>query len=174
MRKIMPFLFFACFTCVSTFADSIDIAAYLTRVNTKGHSLLAIGGLILLLLAIDYLWNLLIIGLSAMRVCAASRAKILIGLIIVTLLGQVADRLGAFLAAITAGPVVRGLLRLGAEGWALYWLVGNIIFSGIAIALLVWFFVRKRWLGSKRAALILAIVAAFLANPAIALFIPIG
>lgn len=172
MRKLVPFLFFACFTCVRAFADSIDIGAYLTRVNTKGHSLPAMGGL--LLLAIDYLWNLLIIGRPAMRVCAASRARILIGLVVVTLLGQIADRLGAVMAAITADPIARGLLRLGAEGWALYWLVGNIIYSGIAIALLVWFFVRKRWLGSKRTALILAIVAAFLANPAIALFIPIG
>jgi hypothetical protein len=108
-----------------------------------------------------------------MSVCAASRARILIGLVVVTLLGQVADRLGAVVAAIAACPIAR-LLMLGAEGWALRWFVGNIIYSGIAIAFLVWFFVRKRWLESKRAAYILAIVAAFLTNPAIALFILIG
>jgi hypothetical protein len=172
----------------SAFADGFDVASYLARVNTYNHSTGAICGLILALAAIDYVWNLLIIGLPSMSICAVGPKKIILDLVTLTILGQVADRLGAVIAFILLGPIPFTLaeripftlaeripfLYVDLGVYDIRLVLSNFVCSGIAIALLVWFFVRKRWGGSTRSALVMAIVAAIATNPMISMFLPLG
>jgi hypothetical protein len=160
----------------SAFADAFDIPAYLARFNTWNHSTAGICGLVLGLAAIDYLWNLLVIGLPCMRICAIRRKRLLLDVGLLTLLGQVADRLGAVIALtlVTARPIADLLVRRNAWGLWHWVLLGNLACSGAAIGLLVWLFVRKKWGGTRRAALIMATVAAIVTNPAIPLLLNLG
>jgi hypothetical protein len=83
-----------------------------------------------------------------------------IGLIVLTILGQVADRLGAGLGLLS-GIVVNNM--------PVIW-ISNLIYSGIAIFLLARWFL-KRWSVSHTARWKIALAAGIITNPCWFIFI---
>jgi hypothetical protein len=151
----------------AAFADGIDIPDYVSRFGTSNHSTAEICGLVLALAATDYLWNLLVIGLPCLRICAIRRERLLFDIGLITVLEQVVDRLG--LVAVRPIGDLLGVDIWSCWSWVL--ILGILFCSGAANGSFVWFFVRKEWGGSRRAALAMAIGAVIATNPAIMMFL---
>jgi len=145
-------------------ADGFDVVWFFTRVPE--WDLHPIRGVLALaaLMAANYLLNLLVIGLPAMKL-GTPRARVGRDLIGFTLLGQVADRLGAilggmslyFLAPKSESEV--GLVILAA-------LVASFLLSGLFIGLLARHYLTRRWKLTGRAVPWIVTAAALLTNPA--------
>jgi hypothetical protein len=114
-----------------------------------------------LALASTYLWNLVLIGVPAMHLCAIGCRRLLLHIGLVSLVGLVVVALTAM-----AEDRISSL-----AGWLhdALWL-GPFVSSGMAVGWLVWFLVRRRWSGTNGAALVMAFLTAILANPMLALY----
>src|ERR1700682_3248931 len=88
---------------VSAYGDGINLD-YFVRFPVGEHSPTYIWSMIIVLMAANYALNFLVIGWPAIRIGSISVRKVSLGLIILTLLGQIADRIGAFLALIALSP----------------------------------------------------------------------
>ncbi len=173
------FLFLSRSAC----ADGIP-PDYFLRVRTGHHSLSYVWTLIAALMLINYAWNFAVIGWPAIQFGAARPRGVGIGLIFLTLLGQIADRLGAIAALIATGPIERAYnnylihhfrQEAGSEfgewifnhRWFLegYLVVCNFAFSGIMVSLLAWVFL-KRWSVARSTTWKIMVAAAIFANPA--------
>jgi len=152
------------------FADGIDIVPALTWIGGK-HSAVATVGLIVLLMLVNYVLNFIVIGIPTIETGPASVRTVSVDLIFLTLLGQIADRLGEIAALLVLLPVsfllhflpFRAFTDSEAWGWqllALYFLL-----SAFAIYVLALFFLRRRWQVSKRTARLIAAAASILTNP---------
>jgi hypothetical protein len=160
--------------CPLAMADGIDLVPYFTRTGGGQKSILGIVGMVVLLMIANYVLNLIVIGFPAIKTGQVKSRIVVIGLVWLTLLGQVADRLGALLAGLFAVPLglILGLLGLGGEGSWLWPLLGlNFFFSGIAVGSLSFYFLRKRWHIGKGASWVIASVAAIVTNPAWAMYL---
>ena len=142
-----------------SYADGIDLWSYFARFDTNGHSSIVISLLILLVMVLNYVWNVVVIGLPAISLCNAPYKTVILELVPLTFLGQIADRIGAILAL----PFVFVFGRF--FPLALSLLIGNFLFSGIAVGLLVFYFLHKRWGTSFRKSLVISIFAAIASNP---------
>ena len=110
------------------------------------------------------------IGLPAMRLGQIPPRTMAGDLVLLTVAGQLADRLGALLAAFATGPVAK-LLHLQGEGaWAVPLVMLTFVLSGLAIAVLTLFFCWRRWHLAWRWTLLVMLLAAVFTNPAYALF----
>jgi hypothetical protein len=164
---LLPALVFA----LPAYADGLDLA-YFTRIEGE-HSTMGIIGLMILLMIANYALNFLVIGLPALKAGPTTIRSVSFGLVLLTLLGQVADRLGAILAFIVVLPGILNppltnpwaflgpLAFLGP--WSLLCL--NFLFSGIAVGGLAFYFLRRWWHVASRPAWIIAVGAAILTNP---------
>lgn len=153
---------------VASHADGIDLVPYLTRVGYH-KSLLITVVLVILFMFLNYVWNFLVIGLPAKHFGGVTRQSILRDLVVLTLGGQFADRVGAYFAGMASDPIANLLNLQGEAAWVGPLLILNFLFSGFAIALLVFFFCRWRWHLSVKATLIVMVLAAVFTNPAYAL-----
>jgi hypothetical protein len=155
-------------------ADGIDIAWFVTRVGgwkvAPGRAAL----LVLMLAAINYAINAVVIGIPAYR-AGVSGSKICRELVGLTVLGQIADRLGLVASAAAVAVIgvaveslfhttVRGVRDLGT--FALVTVALNFLTSGVLIGLLVRHYVCRRWSQPRRKGLAIALAAAVLTNPA--------
>jgi hypothetical protein len=153
-------------TNTSAYADAIDILAYVTRVNMENRSILSIFALVLCLAVINYAMNCLFIGIPAIKWCKANPKQVFLGLIILTILGQLADRIGAYIAIFLAVPTAH-ILKLQGEGsWVIPLIAYNFIFSGLSISFIVYYFLSKRWGTSGKCNWLIPIFAAIVTNPA--------
>jgi hypothetical protein len=151
--------------CPSTvLADGIDVVAYFSR-TPYGNLFFAIP-VVAVLMLVNYGLNLLVIGLPARRLGSLPARQISCSLIWLTLLGQVADRIGAILAGLLAGavPFLLGIQREGA--WVVPLLTLNFVFSAISVAILAFVFTRRIWGLSLRHSVWISTGAAILTNPA--------
>jgi hypothetical protein len=154
--------------CVGTArADVGDLGYWLTlyfgRVNDPASTtelIAMIAGIML----VNYVCNFLVIGLPASRLGSAGIRLIAIGLVWFTLLGQVADRLGAVVAFWSDNLIFNPGLASAGRLLAL-----NFLFSGIAIGLLAVYFLRRRWDVAKGATWWITAAAVVFTNPAWAL-----
>ena len=150
-------------------ADGIDLVPYFSRVNYHG-SVEGVIFLVALLMAVNYGLNFVFIGFPAMRLGRIPPRAMASDLVLLTVAGQLADRLGAFLATFAAEPVA-DLLHLHGEGaWAGPLIFLNFVLSGLAIAVLTLFFCWRRWHLAWRWTLLVMLLAAVFTNPAYALF----
>ncbi|HVP37629.1 MAG TPA: hypothetical protein VMS93_00445 [Candidatus Saccharimonadales bacterium] len=76
-------------------ADGVDLS-FVMRVG--GRTWLGFGAMVVSLMVANYLLNLLVIGIPAIKLGTVGRRGVLVGLVLLTILGQAADRLGAILA----------------------------------------------------------------------------
>src|SRR5262249_4562811 len=129
------------------YADGVDLVSYFTRVARGTHSAYYIAATIVALMAANYVLNFVVIGLPAVRFGSVPVAPAASGLIALTLLGQVADRVGALFAALLALPVTAifsAIFGLSGEGaWFVPLLLLNFLLSGFAIAALALYFLRR-------------------------------
>lgn len=169
--------------CLSAYGDGISLD-YFMRFRTYRESATYIWSMVFVLMLANYALNFLVIGWPAIRVSPATPRRIAIGLIVLTVLGQVADRLGAFVTLIVLAPLGRAYedyivrhIRGESPGAFGTWLsqhmwlgehaslILNFFFSGAAVALLTWVFLR-RWSVSRSIAWKITLAAAVFTNPA--------
>ncbi|MFA6186902.1 MAG: hypothetical protein WC770_06815 [Phycisphaerae bacterium] len=147
-------------------ADGIDVVSYLARVGSSQESMIGIVVKVVLLMMVNYALNLAVIGFPAIKIGKVKSRTVVIGLIWLTLLGQIADRLGALLATPLAGELA-WILGLRGEGNWFWTLIGqNFLFSGIAVGALAFYFVRMRWCVGTGPSWAIVIAAAIITNPA--------
>jgi hypothetical protein len=147
-------------------ADGVDLVPYFTRVAGGGHSFHYIVAMMLVFMAGNYALNFTVIGLPAVRFGSVPAATVATGLLVLTLFGQLADRLGALLAAFFAQPVTFIFRLQGEAAWAVPLLILNFLFSGLAVAALAFYFLRRRWFVQGRLPWIVAVAASLITNPA--------
>jgi hypothetical protein len=137
-------------------ADGLDVGFFFWKTGfPENTSIAAKIGVILLMVVLDYVWNAGVIGLAASRLGKQPLRKILKDLVPLTILGQVADRVGAG-AALLIGFLAPGLVP-----------VTVFVAPGVAIAALVFLFGKKSWNLANKQALGLGLVAGVATNPAI-------
>jgi hypothetical protein len=150
-------------------ADGVDLVPYLTRVG--GHkSALVVTLLIIVAMMFNYFLNLLVIALPSRKETPHTFRRLAYEIIGITLIGQLADRLGALLAFLSIDPLIR-IFNLHGEKWALPLILINFFFPAVVIFFVVFFFTSHRWLVPKAAAITISAVAAFVTNPSWALLI---
>jgi hypothetical protein len=161
--KLLPLLI-GILATKPAYADGIDITSYFARVNTfKPLPVVII--LVVALLLLDYGVNLLFIGLLARKYGQSSWLSILGHMITLTLLGQIADRVGAgaslFLADLTAYLSQPQSLQEYVGPLGLY----NLVLSGFAIAALSSYFLKAKWNVTGRARWGISLIAGVFTNP---------
>jgi hypothetical protein len=154
-------------TPVYSFADGIDLAPFLTRVG-KPLSIPGTMGVIALFMLANYVLNLFVIGLPAIRYGNVSFALVSRGMVSLTILGQLADRVGGILATLAIGLVPIYSLF---DEWEWPLVILNFLFSGVAVGALALCYLRRRWGVSGRRGWPIAIAAAVLTNPVWMLFL---
>jgi hypothetical protein len=145
-------------------ADGIDLVAYFSRVPTDDIRTALFVGLVLMIA--NYILNYIVVGSFVAGRTSLGTQQIALSLVSLTILGQVADRIGAVIAGISAGPVSNLLGISGEGGWFLPLLGLNFIFSGIMVGMLVYTFGRRKWNLAKNQSRAAAFLAAVLTNPA--------
>lgn len=143
-------------------ADAIDMYSYLSRVNAQSHTPLVAILLMVALFGLNYVLNFAVIGVAAIRggVPVHSVAS---GLVAFTVLGQLADRIGAVLSLPLLAPVLFGNTETSV---LLLFVASNLFFAGLAIGLLAYHFLHRRWKIAEGRSFAISIAAALLTNPA--------
>lgn len=174
MRINLRFTFLICllgFPPIAAHADGIDLVPYFTRVFYYDGSTLVVCALMLLFMGINYVLNFIFIGFPAMRFGDINFQRMARDLIFLTLGGQIADRVGAFLATFGTS-VATALLRLNGEGaWVGPLVILNFVFAGLAIAILTLVFCRQRWHLPWKPSFIVMGLAAVFTNPSYLVFL---
>ena len=118
-------------------------------------------------MVVNYIFNLLVIGLPAMKM-GASKRRVAGDIVGFTFLGQVADRLGA-IAGPLIGFVVVDLCRVGGrKALGLGMEIGillNLVLAGLFVGFLVRWYMRRRWSLVGRRVAVMACIAGVLTNP---------
>ena len=156
-------------------ADGLELS-YFVRFGTYDHSWEYFLTVISIIMVANYALNFAVIGLPAILRGSADAKRVAPGLVILTILSQVADRVGAFAAFFVAIPISPFISALfpppsGLDVYSLF--AANLICSGVAVGALALWFLRKRWFVSKALSWKIAMAAALLTNPAWILLIPI-
>jgi len=182
-RRILVLLFvpLALAFSAAARADGLD-TDYFLRFGTWGHSSGYIWSMLATIIVVDYIWNFVVIGLPAIVWAAKPRATVARGLVVLTILGQIADRIGSVLALFVAAliaelikvfvPSISTGLDSPAFGYSVTF--SNLFCSGLAIGALALWFLRKRWAVPKALSWKIALAAAILTNPAWVLFMHLG
>lgn len=147
-------------------ADGIDVIPFMFRVWGV-HPAIAVA-LVVAAMLVNYLLNVVVIGLPAARAAHTAPGKFARDLIGFTFLAQIADRFGAF-ATLMLGFFLVWMLGIQGEAGlaraALFGIVLNFIFSGLAIGFLAQWYLTRRWGIQKHNALVIAVAAAVITNP---------
>lgn len=149
-------------------ADAFDIGGFVLRYrgdNAFPVILLKCAGL----LALNYAANLIVVGLPAVLWQRRGKGTVARDLIWLTLLGQVADRVGA-VAALVVVFCCEGVLR-SLEEAAIAAVIATFVASAVAVYLLTFHFAHRRWKIEKRPASYISTATAILCNPAWSLFL---
>jgi hypothetical protein len=163
----------------SAYADGLN-SSYFVRFDSDDHSWTYFWTVVTLIMLVNYALNFIVIGAPAVWKASSSVKTISMGLVVLTILGQVADRIGAFAAIFLAMPLAalfNVLIRSSvpglenpAFGYGIF--TANLLCSGIAVGFLAWWFLRKRWSVPQSLSWKIALAAAFLTNPAWVLLVP--
>jgi hypothetical protein len=161
-------IWIAILLCISTTAraDGIDVIPFMFRVGGV-HPAIAVA-IVIGAMLVNYLLNVVVIGLPAARAAQTGSWRFARDLIGFTLLAQIADRIGAFVALMLGFLIVSVLGIPGEAGiakGALFSIVLNFVFSGLAIGFLAMWYLSRRWGILQRPARVIAIAAAVITNP---------
>ena len=152
-------------------ADSIDIPAFLTRFDPS-LPVTTLFGLVALFALVNYLVNFLVIGWPAIKLGSTSLGPVAFGLALLTLLGQLADRSGAYASLYLERPITRALHLRSGDSWVLVLLLTNFAISGIVVAAVSLYFLRRWWKVPGWQALVVALLAAVITNPTWIIMVP--
>lgn len=167
-----------CMTIVLTFilitpaaasADGIDLVWLITRVGGLGNNPMVEAALVVVLLAINYFLNLVVMGLPAARTLGTNVRTLAKALLGFTLLAQVADRISA-VSGFLLGVLMSDLLGVqGEHGLVVAIWIGivlNFAISGLAICLLALWYLLRKWRVRRRTSIRLAALTGLITNPA--------
>jgi hypothetical protein len=182
-RKRISAIAIFCVAACSPSADADGLnSSYFVRFDSLDHSWTYFWTVLTVIMIVNYALNFAVIGAPAILWTSARAKSVALGLIILTMLGQVADRIGAYAAVFLSMPIAgifSALFPSQSDGldspafiYSLF--AGNLICSGIAVGALAIWFLRKRWSAPKALSWKIALAAAVLTNPAWVLLIPIG
>jgi hypothetical protein len=159
--------------CGSARADGLDLD-YFVRFNTMDHSWAYVWTMVAIIMVVNYSMNFVVIGLPAIVRARADASTVALGLVFLTVLGQIADRIGSILGLFLAMPlagVISAFISPSRDGlnspafvYAIF--SSNLLCSGIAVGGLAQWFLRKRWSVPKSLSWKIALAAAVLTNPA--------
>ena len=169
----------ALLSAASAHADGLN-SSYFVRFDSDDHSWAYFWTVLTLIMLVNYVLNFIVIGAPAVWKASSSMKTVSMGLVVLTILGQVADRVGAFAAIFISMPLtalfnvfirspVPGLEN-PAFGYGIF--TANLLCSGIAVGFLAWWFLRKRWSVPQSLSWKIALAAAVLTNPAWILLVP--
>ena len=176
-RVLIPIaLLLVLLPATSANADGVDIVWLLTRVVGGGvHPALAVA-MVVGLLIVNFLLNLVVLGLPAARSLQIKLAGLMKDLAGFTLLAQIADRACAVAGFLLSSSSI-GLAGIGGEQEVIaaifLGICLNFIFSGLAVGLLSLWYLRRRWGVERRRAIKIAVWTAVITNPAWVMMIPI-
>jgi hypothetical protein len=148
-------------------ADGLDVTTYLSRVPGWHRAPLQALFLLCVLMALNYLLNLLVLGVPAIKM-GAKAGSVALGLVTFTLLGQVADRIGAVVGPLVGGAIVWALHVGGRKSLGYGFSIGfflNFILSGVVIGLLAQWYLRRRWALEGHRVAVLSVITGVLTNP---------
>jgi len=124
---------------------------------------------VVVLLAINYLLNLVVLGLPTARTLGTSLRTLAKALLGFTLLAQVADRISA-VAGFPLGILMSDLWGVqGEQGLVVGIWIGivlNFALSGLAICLLALWYLLRKWRVRRRPSIRIAALTGLLTNPA--------
>jgi hypothetical protein len=149
-------------------ADALDVGGFVLRYrgdNAFPVILLKCAGLLVL----NYAANLVVIGLPAILWQRRAKGTVAKDLIWLTLLGQVADRIGAVAALVVV--LCCGGVPLSLEEAAIAAVIATFVVSAVAVYLLTFHFAHRRWKIEKRPGSYISTATAILCNPAWSLFL---
>jgi hypothetical protein len=150
-------------------ADGLDIVGWVVRLPPGSNAFVVLAA-IAAILALDYALNYLVIGWAASKWSTVGRRRVMRDLVLLTLFGQVADRVGAILGLIL-GAVTDPLYPHHSEAsYFVPLLVGNFVCTAVLITGLVAWFARAKWSLSWKRVAWLALPAGILTNP----MVPLG
>ena len=146
-------------------ADGIDLVPFLTKLPGNFPLYATVIG-VAVLMTVNYLLNAAVIALPAVRVGPVVWRTAFVDLIFLTLLGQLADRLGAVVAFFVTVPLANYLPHPGEGGWFVLLIGVNFLTSGVAVGVLSYHFLKVRWRVPVRSARLIGVAAGVLTNPA--------
>lgn len=135
-------------------ADGIDVLQVLSRIG-QGQRTEDIVALVLLMMAANYGINFLVIGWPSIKFGGVPVRIVALDLVWMTLLGQVADRLGAIIPLFLPLPILMPYV----------WQCSNLLLTSLLIMVLVSHFVKYRWHVNTRMAEWVVLAATILTNP---------
>jgi hypothetical protein len=145
-------------------ADGIDVAAFVAGGLVPGRGI-ALVGMIALAMVLNYVINFVIVGIPAIKLGGMDARSVARGLVILTLLGQLADRIGLLAGVLIAIPLENTLGIKGEGSFVIPLIASSALCAGIAVGALVYHFVRRRWHVPSRPSWMIAVGAAILTNP---------
>lgn len=158
-----------------TRADGIDVVWLITQVGGPDTHPVVVAVLVVVLLAINYLLNLVVMGLPAARTLGTSVRTLAKALLGFTLLAQIADRISA-VAGFLLGALMSDLLGIqGEHGLVVAIWIGivlNFVLSGLAICLLALWYLLRKWRVRRRTSIRIAALTGLITNPAWLMMIP--
>jgi len=150
-------------------ADGIDIMWLMTRVGGWRVNPAWAATMLFGLMLVNYLLNVLVIGIPSARGSALKLTVISRDLVLFTIIAQVADRLCA-IAGLALGFLITSLVGISGEAaLGIGFLSGiglNFVLSGLAVALLAFLYLRRRWAVTIPLAKSIALRAGLITNPA--------
>jgi|HubBroStandDraft_1064217.scaffolds.fasta_scaffold178821_1 hypothetical protein len=157
----------ACLVPVTARADAVDFWSVFSRVGNWKESPVKAVVLLVVVLAVNYALNLVVLGLPARRLGFGLKrsAKDLIGF---TLFAQVADRLGivvGFAVATACAFLFKFKGENGLGEWFLAGIALNFVFCGIAVGFLAYHYLKRRWALPVTKSRWLALAAGVITNP---------
>jgi len=162
-------LTFILITPAAASADGIDLVWLITRVGGLGNNPMVEAALVVVLLAINYFLNLVVMGLPAARTLGTNVRTLAKALLGFTLLAQVADRISA-VSGFLLGVLMSDLLGVqGEHGLVVAIWIGivlNFAISGLAICLLALWYLLRKWRVRRRTSIRLAALTGLITNPA--------
>ena len=85
-------------------ADGLD-SGYFIRFDSLDHSWTYVGAMLALIMIVNDVLNFAVIGVPAIWLASVQAKTVAIGLVVLTVLGQVADRVGSIVGIFVAVPI---------------------------------------------------------------------
>src|SRR5438309_8781103 len=149
-------------------ADGVDVVWLMTRVGGwRLHPALSVAMVVGLML-LNYALNVVFIGIPAARSSSIKKGVIARDLAGFTIIGQIADRIGALAGLIFSFAIMSIVGMEGEAALRTGFLAGaaaNFILSGLAVGALAFWYLTRRWQVERRCAKVIALFAGLITNP---------
>ncbi len=145
-------------------ADGIDLTQLFMH-TSRSYSSNAVAGIILLSMVVNYILNLIVIGVPAHKFLNLTKKRAVIDTIWITIIGQATDRLGAILGLIISSLIAYAIGASSLDEWGRVAYITIPISTWIAISVSIWVFAKIVWKKKGFKVGLISLAAGFLTNP---------